>query len=325
MSVYIIYSSLLEQSVYISTLLKKYISKGKVIRVKTDEKINDESINYIHIPTGASSTEKMLINGDVVLGNIIMTTASLQVFDKNLLLKKALLISVAVPKTWQCIDDISSYPIFYKQKYEKGGGERGIALSRKDIPTNAVESLIFQELISSEGTYGVSFLAKEGCLLASLSHFESESLPQDGGSAVIIESCKDKRLIDDTKRLIKSLNYSGWGLAEYKYCPKRRSFVLMEINAKFWASCELAFVNEPKFAKLLFDIDIDEKPIDKMIFVDRAIQRGFLFFVKKVILAPKRTTLRLYSGWGVRLMVSMIPSRFYLKMKELKKLMKGAN
>jgi hypothetical protein len=54
----------------------------------------------------------------------------------------------------------------------------------------------------------------------------------------------------------------------------------MEINAKFWASCEFAFVNEPKFLKLLFGIKSKEKPSNQMIFIHRAIFRGFDFWLK---------------------------------------------
>jgi hypothetical protein len=312
--VYIIYSSLLEQSVYLRGLLNKYTHSCEIITSKNGEKINLEGT---HIPTGATSTEKMLIKGDVTLGNITMTTLSQRVFDKNWLLQQAQIAGIRVPQTWQCIDEITEYPIFYKQKHEKGGGERGIALNQQEIPKAEIDSLIFQELILSKGTYGVGFLAEKGKMLTFHAHFETESLPKEGGSAVIIKAIDDKRLIDYTKKLLESINYSGWGLAEYKYCPKKKDFVLMEINAKFWASCELAFVNQKEFSKQLFNIDISEKPIQKMVFVDRAIQRGFVFFIKEVIFSSRKTTLRLYSGWGTRLIVSIMPTYLYAKIKSL--------
>lgn len=311
------YSPALDQAILIKKLIKKYLPQYDIeSRGKINDEINKFS-EYIHIPTGAASTEILLKRGDVRLGEIVLTRSALQVFDKSWLLEQCSEIGVLTPITWERIQDITSYPIFYKQCYEKGGGERGVAYSENEIPKNKIEALIFQELIVSKGTYGVSFLADKGCLLVAHSHFESESLPIDGGSAVIIECFNDKRLLNYTKKLIEGIQYSGWGLAEYKYCPKRKDYVLMEINAKFWTSCELAFVNEPKFVKLLFNINLDEKPINRLLFVDRAMQRGVFFFIKEVILSSRKTTLRLYSGWGLRLMISVMPSWLYSKIKLL--------
>lgn len=276
-----------------------------------------KNIKGIHIPTGAASTEKMLINGDITLGKVTMTRSAQRVFNKPWLLQQAQIASINIPQTWHSIDEITSYPIFYKQKYEKGGGERGIAHKQQEIPKKEIDSLIFQELILSQGTYGVSFIAKNGKLLTSHTHFEKESLPKDGGSAVIIESIKDERLTNHTKKLLQQINYSGWGLAEYKYCPKRKDYVLMEINAKFWASCELAFVNQKNFSKQLFDINTNEKQIKRIVFIDRALQRGIFFFIKEVIFSSKETTLRLYSGWLTRLTISMIPIHLQKTIKSL--------
>ena len=82
--------------------------------------------------------------------------------------------------------------------------------------------------------------------------------------------------------LINEINYSGWGLAEFKYCPKRDDFVLMEINAKFWVSCDFTFRNNPEFLKLLFGIDAKSENIKKMVFLDRVMMRDRLFFIKNV-------------------------------------------
>lgn len=313
---YFLHSASLEQSIVIKKIINKYLPECEVVSQVIEENYeHDKNLEYIHIPTGAASTEKLLQYRDITLGEITLASSSLRVFNKNWLLEQCLKSGGKVPTTWLQVGKITSYPIFYKQRYEQGGGERGVAFSPQDIPKKSLKSLIFQELIVSDGTYGVSFLADKGRLLVSHSHFESESLPKNGGSAVIIECFDDKRLFRHTEKLIKMIEYSGWGLAEYKYCPKRKDYVLMEINAKFWASCELAFVNEPLFLKKLFSIDSKEKPIKKMIFVDRALQRGILFIIKKVIFSSSNTKLRLYSGWLTRLLISMIPSGMYKKIK----------
>ena len=73
-------------------------------------------------------------------------------------------------------------------------------------------------------------------------------------------------------KMIRGL--AGWGLAEFKYCPKRRDFVFMEINAKLWASIEFAFMNNSNFLKYLFGIDYPEKKVDAALFIDRLVALG---------------------------------------------------
>jgi len=128
----------------------------------------------------------------------------------------------------------------------------------------------------------VGFIARDGNILCSFTHFEKESIPKAGGSAVIIEKCEEQKLVEYTRLIVKKLAYSGWGLAEYKYCDKRHDFVMMEINSKFWASCEFAFRNNPLFMKYLFGIDSKNENIHGMLYVDRAIERGFMFCLMNI-------------------------------------------
>ena len=318
---YFIFSPLLDQSVVITRYLltyKNYINiVGVVIQNEKqishvsgiDKIINSDSLKNIDIkrnliPTGAASTKYCLETyGDICLGEVTLKKSALRVFDKPWLIDYADKIGIPVPRTWSNIKCIEAYPVFYKQRFEQGCGDRGIAELEKDIPIS--DALIFQEIIHSKGTYGVAFLANHGELLVTHTHFERESIPLVGGSAVIIESFNDNRLIDYTGKLIKSLDYSGWGLAEYKYCHKRNDYVLMEINAKFWASCELAFLNEPGFIKLLFDIDAKKKSVKRIVFIERAFQRGLFFFIKKLFFFSK-SDLRVYQGGYFRIIARLL-------------------
>lgn len=311
------------QSVAIARMLRKYYSNSYLVGVllpgeqKRPNKFFDHycpieeiDIDTPIIPTGAFSTKFLLEQRNVNIGKVILNKETLRVCNKPWIIDQAKEIGIPTPTTWYTVNDISSFPIFYKQRYEKGGGERGVAQKLEDIPMGEREHLIFQELIDSQGTYGVSFLAKNGEILASYTHYERESYPKSGGSAIVIEEFKDECLAEYTKRILKSLNYSGWGLAEFKFCPKREDFVFMEINAKFWASCEFAFRNEPLFLKLLFDIQSNEKSIKRMVFLDRAFSRGvfFAFFLfSKYIFNSK---FRVYPGWERRFLSSFLPSSF---------------
>lgn len=226
------------------------------------------------IPTGGRSTAARLEDNDVSLGGATLTRAALRFFDKPWSLALAAEAGVPVPTTWQDAPHKREFPIFYKSATE-GGGIRGLARTFDELPD--IDGLIYQEYITSAGTYGVGFLAQSGKILTANLHFEAESYPQLGGSAVLIEQFADERLLRHAKAILHHSKFDGWGLIEFKYCPNRDDFVFMELNAKFWASCEFAFRNQPDFARILFDAGPIEAPCERMVFMHRALQRGWRF------------------------------------------------
>lgn len=259
------------------------------------------------IPTGAESTRSVLQHRSVTLGEITLSRAALRVFDKPWMIDFAAQAGLLVPRTWRSLSEIERYPVFYKSDYECGSGPRGIARGASDIQDLQPASLIYQEIIEGPGTYGVAFLASEGELLTSFTHLEKESLPREGGSAVVIERYESRALIDYTCRLLAALRYSGWGLVEFKYCPRRHDFVFMEVNAKFWASCEFAFVNQPEFLRLLFGIESRERPVKRMIFLERAFLRGASFMLLTLPRYLLNSRVHRERGWWKVATKAMLP------------------
>jgi hypothetical protein len=294
MKTVLIFSPTLDQSYALALVLK---SKGYHITAACfpEEKLlkpkcYDEVISVTEtqlgrfdwvIPTGASSTHWLAsIQNQIVIGKITYKKDNLRVFEKIWMLELAKRLKVLVPQTYTSQNKIKEFPIFYKQKFEQGGGIRGIAFNKNTLQTLPdQEHLIYQEYIPGNSTYGVGFLAKDGKLLTTFIHKEILSFPKAGGSAAIIQIYKDERLINYTEKMIKALNYSGWGLAEFKYCPKRQDFVFMEINAKFWASIEFALINNPKFVDLLFGIKVFPQPYQGAVYLDRLISLGAIEFI----------------------------------------------
>jgi hypothetical protein len=89
----------------------------------------------------------------------------------------------------------------------------------------------------------------------------------------------DGRLLSLVEQLLLALRYSGWGIAELKYDSKKKDYVFMEINAKFWASCKVAFRNEPSFLNHLFGVQGKKEHISRAVFLNRALARGPLFVI----------------------------------------------
>jgi hypothetical protein len=111
-------------------------------------------------------------------------------------------------------------------------------------------------------------------VVASSLHHEMFSCPHFGGSAVTTELYESARVEELAKRLIAEFQYSGWGLVEFKPCHHRQDFVLMELNAKFWASLEFTLRTRPLFARLLFGIESEGEAIRRMIWPARLLRTG---------------------------------------------------
>jgi len=294
----------LDQSIAIAKYIKKYSNRyhvvggyeknipisarfscyDEMIVVPSDRDVISKDYDLI-IPTGAKSTyQEITQKGTITIGNIKYDKANLVVFDKIKTLKIVSEIGIPIPDTYSDIGEVPEYPVFYKQDFERGGGVRGILKGKSEFSEISNEKgIIYQEYINSPSTYGVAFLAHEGQMITSFIQRELLSYPRAGGSGVVSTTFDDPRLIEYTKRIIQKLKLSGWGLVEFKYCPKRDDYVFMEVNAKFWASIELTFINNSVFLKELFDIDYTAPNIPNVIFMNRLAGYGFLEYIQTCI------------------------------------------
>lgn len=231
------------------------------------------------LPTGSLSTRLVFDHLDSIqCGSIHFERNALLSSDKLAILSLAESIGVNIPTTWIDIKDIPSdtKAIFYKPKFEGAPGSRSWAASRDQIPASVQhnENYLFQEKIESPGVYGYGFIADAGNILSFFMHHEIISYPFDGGSAAVLRPYHNKSLQQHSARLIKAMSYTGWGLVEYKWCPRRKDFVLMEINAKLWASIELAFCLNPDFSQRILSIQAAPVPVHGLIWPDRLLKCG---------------------------------------------------
>lgn len=281
------------QAFAIAKYVKKYSDYYVVActdrKVRLNKKYYDEIIDNslfdikdfdFILPMGANSSYSVIKNYKelIYMNDIKFIYKNLIVFDKPKMLQIADSLKIKIPRTFYKKEDIDNFPIFYKENFENGGGVRGVARFLGDIPKN--NQLIYQEYIDTPSTYGIGFLAKNGEILTHTQHKEVISYPVDGGSSVVIEEFYDKRILEYTKILLKELDYSGWGLAEFKYCNKRDDFIFMEINAKFWASIEFMLKNNPKFLGILLNIKYKKNSVEKMIFLNRFFRYSFKDIIK---------------------------------------------
>src|SRR5690606_38682081 len=164
MKIYL-YSPRSDQAQVFLNLLKKYKPDAKIYGV-TFGSMKDRPTKYLDgcirnedigtsddliIPMGARSTRYLLERGDIKIGEITLTSAALKVYDKPWILAQAEACGVPIPKTWLTPEEITNFPVFYKQRVEGGGGVRGMATSSNEIPSGEPDKLIYQEYIDSPG------------------------------------------------------------------------------------------------------------------------------------------------------------------------------
>lgn len=232
------------------------------------------------VPTTSPCTAYMLRRyGAVQVGDITMAASSLRWFDKPWSLAFAESHGVATPKTWHDVAAIpaNAGPIFYKPGIEGVGGRRTYVATAAALPEEVRRSgsgFLMQEMIPGPEVYSYGFLADRGRVLAGIGLIERLSFPPSGGSAAMMDLCDDPALVERATRLIEGSAYSGWGLVEFKHCPRRNDYVLMEINPKFWASLELTLRTQPLFAKMLFGLDVAAEPIRRMYWPRRFFGMG---------------------------------------------------
>lgn len=116
--------------------------------------------------------------------------------------------------------------------------------------------LILQERIPAEGNgYGVSVLMDYNSdVVCYFGHKRLEQYPNSGGPSTQRIGYYNKKMIDDSIRLLKSLHWVGIGMVEWKENKNTNKPVLMEINPRFWGSLELAIRSGVDFPYLYYQV-----------------------------------------------------------------------
>ena len=96
----------------------------------------------------------------------------------------------------------------------------------------------------------------------------------------------------------------------------------MEINAKFWASCEFAFRDNPVFFKELFGLTVPQQNIDRMFFVDRAWENGWLCLFSNLPYCFNSEVVFQYKSWK-NIVLLFMPKFLKTALLKIYKKMKG--
>jgi predicted ATP-grasp superfamily ATP-dependent carboligase len=134
-------------------------------------------------------------------------------------------------------------------KYSKSQDEFRLVTSK--FPFNSYPFLI-QERIQGPGT-GIFLLTENGQVKAFFAHRRIREKPPSGGVSVVCESIEPpKEALDAAKILFEYVGWTGVGMVEFKMDKRDNRPKLMEVNARFWGSLQLAISAGVDFPYLLY-------------------------------------------------------------------------
>ncbi len=112
--------------------------------------------------------------------------------------------------------------------------------------------LIQEWIPDGGGIYGFSALFDEASnVKAAFVHKKLRMYPVQGGPSTLGEGVVHPQIMEMGLSLLKSLNWAGVGMAEYKVDPRDGIPKLLEVNPRFWGSLQLAIVSGVDFPYLI--------------------------------------------------------------------------
>jgi len=111
---------------------------------------------------------------------------------------------------------------------------------------------VLQERVQGPGV-GIFLLMKDGVVLARFAHRRLREKPPSGGVSVLSESIEPPAAaLDAATRLLAGVRWNGVAMVEFKIDERGGVPRILEVNARFWGSLELAVSAGVDFPYLLF-------------------------------------------------------------------------
>jgi len=126
------------------------------------------------------------------------------------------------------------------QKYEPE--ENCLPMIQEYIPT------------ANNKVYCFSALYQKGKCKRIFIQKQIRNVPANGGTCAFAESFYNREIIENSQKLLDSLNWNGVANIEYKLDIRDNKFKLLEINPKFWASTEMSLKAGVNFPFLLLQM-----------------------------------------------------------------------
>jgi predicted ATP-grasp superfamily ATP-dependent carboligase len=230
-------------------------------------------------------TVPLVLQAGSPLGGLLTALPALSAYetvsDKYQLFKLAQKAAVRAPETRivsqqniaTLADSSLKYPLVVKPRRSAERSAAGVTKRPVRYAQNAPElaeiaraellhetdELLVQQYVSGFGA-GVFGLYDRGQPLFFFSHRRIREKPPSGGISVLCESTPlPEEGVAATRRLLESLQWHGVAMVEFKIDSAGRTW-LIEINARFWGSLQLAVDCGADFPWLLYQIATGASP-----------------------------------------------------------------
>ena len=199
--------------------------------------------------------------------------------NKAWVIRLATELGVPVPRTVvvesasQAVQVDFPYPVVLKparSRVQTDAGWLSMGVSYAEDPADLRKALLalpeqafpvlLQERIVGPGK-GLFACFDEGRPVALFAHRRLREKPPSGGVSVLCESAPlDPVAADHGVRLLTRIQWQGVAMVEFKQDSRDGSLRLMEINARFWGSLQLAVDAGVDFPRILADVASGQAP-----------------------------------------------------------------
>jgi predicted ATP-grasp superfamily ATP-dependent carboligase len=157
--------------------------------------------------------------------------------SKRLAIRFAQDAGIEVPLTFAHKAEVAEFPVVVKRSIGAGGVR--YVNNRAELEAIDASDAVIQEWIPGEG-YGFFALFDHGRECALFMHRRLREYPVTGGASTAAESIREPELAELGLTLLRKLEWHGAAMVEFKRDIRDGRYKLMEINAKFWGSLDLA-------------------------------------------------------------------------------------
>lgn len=196
-----------------------------------------------------------------------------RVLNKSLTLKAAHRCGITVPATCAVasaaeLESVASdlrFPVVAKPSEKGGRGFRVQYFHSLQNLSAAMESgrlgpALLQEYWSGVGL-GIEMLIHNGECIAVFQHRRLKEAPSTGGVAVMaISEAPDPALAEAALRLLRTLEWEGVAMVEFRVDRSKGTIVLMEVNGRYWGSSSLPILAGVDFPFFHWQLVHGEKP-----------------------------------------------------------------
>ena len=236
--------------------------------------------NSILIPMTDVTLSEILLNRRELPEKLLIPFVSydqyMQVTDKIKLFQLGRDLNLPIPKTFistefesheSLIETVGKHgfpvvvkPSFSKIRTGKGWINAGVQYAVEERELRKILSydifqrfpFLVQERIEGPGV-GIFLLMKNGEVIAKFAHRRIREKPPSGGVSVLCESIEPPEdAMHAAVKILAQLEWTGVAMVEFKIDREQNIAKILEVNARFWGSLQLAISSGVDFPYLLF-------------------------------------------------------------------------